>query len=940
MGECLPLWRVLLAEYEHVYGEVPAPKPANLDQVVALLHKKDRAALCISGGGIRSASFALGVIQALARLGTTAKDSFLAKIDYLSTVSGGGYIGSWLSGWAQRRGGLEPVIEELRQDTPPKDKLKPEPAPVHHLREYSNYLTPKLGLLSADTWAFFGAYFRNLLLMWAVLIPLFVGFLALPRVFVSFALSDSTVYGTAIKWAAYILFGWALFFVGLTRPTAKPTSKTWFYDDGAFQILCLIPLCLFAVTVAIGHAWFDLVDFGLPKMMLAAAVFTIFSSLVYTIRKIKDEGAAVVGQQLKELLVAAISGALLGLLVYVFLKGFQHPIPHMKPADPMSWLNGHVPMLNSSIASAYVVFAVPLVILALLLQATIFIGGTGRFNDDFDREWWGRAAAWVIIAGISWIVITAVVIYGPIGIYYAPRTISAVGGVTGLFALLAGGSSKTSANKKQKDKESTGGTISNLLLGLATPVFALVLLAALSLGTTKLLSMCPEVGIEQRTISSSDIDVLQRTSWKGEKSQPITGGPLGGGNQKLTTIEHPAMEKDKLAGLDHLYVIEKTPTHIAIELFLGAILLAIFASWLIGVNRFSIHALYRDRITRAYLGASNTNRKDNPFTGFDPNDNIFIDELRALPRPLHVVNMCLNLTGGDNLAWQERKAESFTASPLHCGSLNLGYRPSKEYGGPDGMKLGTAVGISGAAASPNQGYHSSPALALLMTFFNVRLGWWLGNPKNDTTYKLANPTSSLRPLLAEAFGMSDAKNPYIYLSDGGHFENLGFYEMVLRRCHHIVISDAGMDDKFIFDDLGMAIRKIYIDFGIRVIIENVRLFPRDPERERGEKKWENPKYCATGRIIYSDVDGPNAPEGRFVYIKPVFYGNEPKDIFNYAMADEKFPHDPTLSDQFFSESQLESYRGLGVYAVQQFTAGKTINTVDELITAAEAYVKK
>ena len=951
MSNCQPLSRVLYEEYVHQYGSPQKPvDPDNLDAVVALLHTQPRAALCISGGGIRSASFALGVIQGLARLGTTAKDSFLAKIDYLSTVSGGGYIGSWLSGWSQRRGGILPVIEALRPHTP-DDKLKPEPQPVHHLREYSNYLTPKLGLLSADTWAFLGAFLRNLLLMWVVLIPLFVGALALPRVFVSLAVSDKAAIGTGIEWAARLLFGWALFFVGLTRPTAKPTPKKWFYGNGAFQILCLIPLCLFAAAIAIGHAWFDLTHYGLPKMMIAAAVFTTLSSLVYTIRKIKDEGASVLWKQVRELLVAVISGALLGLFVYLFLKGFQSPPPPMPQADAMGWVNGQVPMLKSSIAAAYVVFAVPLVILALLLQATVFVGGTGRFNDDFDREWWGRAAAWVIIAGIGWIVITAVVIYGPIGIFYAPRTISAIGGVTGLFALAAGGSSKTSANNKQKEKESTTGAVSNLLLGLATPVFALVLLAALSLGTTALLQVCLENRIvdEKHHIidprppqTDKAINFLKQTSWKGEKSREMNFGPLEKGIQKLTTIEHPAMEKDKLRGLDHLYVLEKTPTPTALVLCLGAILFAILASSLIGVNRFSIHALYRDRITRAYLGASNEKRDPNPFTGFDPKDNLPIKDLRSLQRPLHVVNMCLNLTSGENLAWQERKAASFTASPLHCGSLNLGYRPSDEYGGPGGMKLGTAVGISGAAASPNQGYHSSPALALLMTFFDVRLGWWLGNPNNDGTYKLANPTSSLKPLLAETFGMSDHTHPYVYLSDGGHFENLGFYEMVLRRCRNIVISDAGMDDTFIFDDLGNAIRKIYIDFGIRVIIENVDLYPRSPERERKEKPpYNSPKYCATGRILYADADGSTAPEGKFVYIKPVFYGlNEPKDIFNYAVTNDTFPHQPTLSDQFFSESQLESYRGLGYYAVQEIFKAKgaaNINTVDELIDAAVKY---
>src|ERR1041385_3932867 len=349
-SHCQPLSRVLYEEYVHQYGEPKPPeKPVNpddLNAVIALLHTQPRTALCISGGGIRSASFALGVIQGLSRLGTAAKDSFLAKIDYLSTVSGGGYVGSWLSGWAQRRGGMLPVIEELRQDTPPQEKLKPEPNPVHHLREDSNYLTPKLGLLSADTWTFFGAYFRNLLLMWVVLIPLFVVVLALPRVFVSFAVAEKAAIGTGIEWAARLLFGWALLFVGLTRPTAKPTPKKWFYDDGAFQILCLIPLCLFAVAIAIGHAWFDLTRYGLPKMMLAAAIFTTFSSLVYTIRKIKDEGMSVLGRQLKELLVAAISGALLGVFIYLFLMGYSSPIKPMPQADPLGWVSGQVTMLG------------------------------------------------------------------------------------------------------------------------------------------------------------------------------------------------------------------------------------------------------------------------------------------------------------------------------------------------------------------------------------------------------------------------------------------------------------------------------------------------------------------------------------------------------------------------------------------------------------------
>ena len=111
----------------------------------------------------------------------------------------------------------------------------------------------------------------------------------------------------------------------------------------------------------------------------------------------------------------------------------------------------------------------------------------------------------------------------------------------------------------------------------------------------------------------------------------------------------------------------------------------------------------------------------------------------------HVVNITLNVVKATRLAWQERKAESFTVSPLHCGAAYKGYRPSVEYGGTAGhaygMSLGTAMAISGAAASPNMGYHSSTSITLLLALFNVRLGWWLGNPgkEGEKTYTGEGP---------------------------------------------------------------------------------------------------------------------------------------------------------------------------------------------------------
>jgi hypothetical protein len=288
-------------------------------------------------------------------------------------------------------------------------------------------------------------------------------------------------------------------------------------------------------------------------------------------------------------------------------------------------------------------------------------------------------------------------------------------------------------------------------------------------------------------------------------------------------------------------------------------------------------------------------------------------------RLLPVINIALNLVGGSKLAWQERKAESFTASPLHCGSFELGYRKTnaplgQRYGGEHGISLGTATTISGAAASPNMGYHSSPLVTFILTLLNVRLGAWLGNPgkPGDATFHLGYPNFSVGPIIAEAFGLTNDTNPYVYLSDGGHFENLGLYEMVLRRCHYIVVSDAGEDPECSFADLGEAVRKIRVDFGIPIDFGKMGIYSRSQIEEMKEPGHN----CAIGCIRYSVVDGPAAPDGIIVYIKPVCYGNEPRDIYEYFKRSKTFPHEST-ADQFFSESQFESYRMLGAHTMDQ-----------------------
>ena len=199
-----------------------------------------------------------------------------------------------------------------------------------------------------------------------------------------------------------------------------------------------------------------------------------------------------------------------------------------------------------------------------------------------------------------------------------------------------------------------------------------------------------------------------------------------------------------------------------------------------------------------------------------------------------MLNISLNVVEAKRLAWQERKAEPFTVSPWHCGSALKGFRPSSEYAGKDtgGITLGTAMAISGAAVSPNMGYYSSPSISLLLAFFNVRLGWWLGNPgsQGNDSYATQGPDFAIKPLLQEAFGLTTDDKRYVYLSDGGHFEDLGLYEMVRRRCRFIVVVDAGEDAHLAFDDLGNAIRKIYIDLGIRIDFTGLQDLRNRPPR--------------------------------------------------------------------------------------------------------------
>ncbi len=873
---------VLEEEYRALHGSVPPAQTAgsDLDRLAALYTRihtlpQARTALCLSGGGIRSATFGLGVLQSLARL------SLLTRFDYLSTVSGGGYIGSWLTAWIHRHPqGIAGVSNELAR--PPSDTQGPESQPVNWLRRYSNYLSPKLGALSVDSWTLLGTYLRNLTLNWLVLVPLLAAALLVPRLMVSlvrWSPAELGLPGPLVQsmFAAGLVAGVVgLAYLHAYRPSLEPlrSNELWKGCERQpwFLIACLAPLLAADVLLIVAYAWYRNMGGHLEDLALAGlgsrSTFVVGGAVIHgtgwiisalLLRRWRNMD----GWLAVEFLVILWSGELGGLLLWSVLE----PIPSALPVG--------------SFAEWYSCFAPAGFLAMFLLTATVFVGVASRYTDDHDREWWGRAGAWMLIAGTVWSALGSLVVFGPGLVSWVPGVVASVGGLSGIVSLVLGFSAKTSATAKGKP-----GVVDLVLdraVRLAAPVFIACLLTLITLWTSLLLNAF-------------------------------------GGIHGLSPLElgHIGLRLPPDAW-NHAAVLHNSPPWLIIELGLSSIVLAGAMSLVININKFSLHSIYRNRLIRAYLGASRLpeygeQRRPNLFTGFDPNDNVQMHHLappdRPIKRPLHVLNAAINLVRGQNLAWQQRKAQSFTASPLFCGSWNLGYRRSSKYGSNErlhkAITVGTAMAISGAAASPNMGYHSAPAVTFLLAFFNVRQGWWLGNPgpAGADTFDRSCPRIAVRPLLAETFGLTDAANPYVYLSDGGHFENLGLYEMVLRRCRSIVVSDASCDTARSFTDLGNAIRKIRVDLGVEIEINPELL------QLQTESKLSRSHY-ALGLIRYDRVDQGGSP-GLLVYLKPSLTGNEPADVTEYANSHAEFPHEPT-TDQFFDESQFESYRALGAH---------------------------
>jgi hypothetical protein len=896
---------------------------------------KKRTGLAISGGGIRSATFALGVLE-----GLKERDG-LHDVAYLSTVSGGGYIGSWLSAGCRRHDGW------LKPGANWGDSIK-------HLRRYSNYLSPKVGFFSADTWSMLTIWARNTLLIQVTVVLAIAFALMWPRpLFTLFRL-----WPDAGNWRWVTIFLFLFGTVGIAGNQirlTKPLNSRWRWfltRDNWPQSLGLGAILLGAAAVSVWALDFEPFRGGLVNPLKALPIASLLALGVFVLQPVAVLIAAFIYQRLglkppdqvnytqgwvQGTVVAPLMVA--GFLVAAILWGettgeaaFSSRAPDLLVLSRLDSYGsffttalGYWPFplavvfvslvllsissvawgengkgFGASIGTALLGAVVGIVVLHALLCAVMLtlhswaagghawrafvlgpalvaasfvlticalVGILSRQSTEGVREWWSRLGAWLGIYATAWMVIAVAAVYSRSWIEALasslPAAIATGGGwiATTLGGLLAGNSASTSGGETKE--KSTGTKIKETLVSVAPLLFILGLLLAVAYVLDVFIELNSSQTWASVAIFKSNLPSFTNVSW---------------------------------------------------AVLVGCAAILALVAWRVDINEFGLNAFYRHRLARCYLGATRFKpgeRKPQNFTGFDDDDDEPLANLAGanVTGPYHIVNCALNLGGSSDLALHTRHSASFTLTPLTCGSgyeatdsdghlSTVGFFPTADYGGrDDAPTLGQAISVSGAAASPNMGYHTSTLVAFMLTVFNLRLGWWFPSPSKKSTGR-PSPLFNLFGLVSELFGGADDKSRFLMVSDGGHFENLAAYELVKRGCGTIVISDGECDPKLTFEGLGTLIRMCDVDFGvtIKLNVDDIRL---------AASGWSQKRH-AFGKIIWND----GSEDGTLIYLKASMTGGEDTPILQYRSSHTDFPHEST-GDQFYREDQFESYRRLG-----------------------------
>jgi hypothetical protein len=800
------------------------------------------AGVALSGGGIRSATLSLGLFQVLARC------KLLGYVDYLSTVSGGGYFGSFFGGLFCRHGAEENHLHEVQQTLEDANSWE-----VGFLRENGRYLAP--------------SGFGDLLMATAIAVRNWASVTFL----VALTLFSAMVGLNLLRWALAQFEFWP--------PQFYVASSLLFFSLSAYLWLPLALLVVLAIPLGAAY-WlvpYPKASFLRQLAAWAQPVLIVTGGLV----GFAWAPSAPFG--------AATRWVLLALAVVAALAIVYRLVASAAPSDAP--IGGMRTRLSRWFTASLVAVA------ATLLIAVIDTLGQSAFSIAVDVEHRQQFLATVSIffGGLS-------------GVVAFSRKLS---------ALFAG---EGNGKRLSVPRNLLAFLVAFTLLGSG-----LVLVSALAHGLMWL--------------------------W----TTPLGTEPPG------------------------------APWVLLAVLIAGTALAALMGHVWRFVNRSTMHPFYEARLRRAYLGASNPARLYGsvPVVKGHPSDRIPMEEYHPEERggPLHLVNVTVNETvsGESQVQQQDRKGMGMAVGPAgvsvarrhHAvwtteekaiGNPGSSFNPGSEPGSGGGfhvfpptleevptepLDLSEWVAISGAAVSTGLGSRTSVGLSLLLGLLNIRLGyWWDSGVRPEDrgraftkerswskrtgglfAWLLPAQASLADEWLARFHGVARRR---WYLSDGGHFENMGAYELIRRRLPFIVVCDHEQDADYGFGGLANLVRKARIDFDAEIeflsteqldqVVDGSlrRWFGTLGQLRRQRKRQPYSRaHASLAHVKYLNKRGTEVDRhGVLLYIKPTLLGDEPTDLIEYHAGHPAFPHEST-GDQFFNEAQWESYRRLGQHMAER-----------------------
>ncbi len=454
-------------------------------------------------------------------------------------------------------------------------------------------------------------------------------------------------------------------------------------------------------------------------------------------------------------------------------------------------------------------------------------------------------------------------------------------------------------------------TIALIVIGSLPGVYAMLGSVADAAASASLATLLGAIGAVSKFIMDSQTGATKK-------------GPLGKVFILLTTIL--LAYGTLLLSYSVAHAIDHWPIVVVAIVAIVAALIGFYTNF----NYTSPHRMYRDRLMETFLpdrGAIN-------ITAWQPANGADSAPLHEMcgastdqPRykgPYHIINANVVLVNSENLKYRDRGSDNFILSPLFCGGDATGWIETVTYvakprlmrqGRP--MTLASAMSISGAAANPHTGRAGGLArnaiVSFLMSMLNLRLGYMEMNPDAALRSALLPQRPNLfLPGLAELCSMGFTESShFIELTDGGHFENTGMYELIRRKMKVIVSTDSGADENYAFADLSNAIERVRVDFGANIKFRGeFDLYDVVPGADGDNPSLHKDIRFAKRGFAMADIQYADGTSGTLIVIKPTLLPGLPADLYGYKIADTTFPQQ-TTADQFFDEAQFESYRELG-----------------------------